>query len=223
MDIATISQGYGQLSGMLSGKDDLLVPVSITVDRLPPGGLILGRADNSPTHLNLNVDNEANSTISREHFRLDWNGDDGLFALEVLSKNGVVVDQIRYEKGMVVSLKPKAAIRAGNAHLYWLPAKTPKGPASKPGGMSYMNLVSAAGSSIELGTRLQCGGVGVTKTELVEWIVGKHPEYADQQLKTNLDAGVYNQLSKAKLFAKLPCNGGLSKIKYVYQMGQGPT
>jgi len=103
--------------------------LSLHVDALP---CTLGRA---PTSLkgpglgkHLLVD-EGDTTLSREHANLTWNSVKGCYEIECLSKNGIVINNVRILKGQVAEVHLNTALRLGSARLYTsLPVGLVEGP-----------------------------------------------------------------------------------------------
>ena len=60
--------------------------VEIDIDHLP---MILGRGENGPNRRRISESRR----VSRDHVSISWDRDRGCFALDVLSKNSVVVDR----------------------------------------------------------------------------------------------------------------------------------
>jgi hypothetical protein len=73
--------------------------------------------------------NDADTTLSREHANLTWNNVKGCFEIECLSKNGIVINNVRILKGQVAEIHLNTALRLGAARLYTsLPVGLLEGP-----------------------------------------------------------------------------------------------
>jgi len=106
--------------------------LTLCVDALP---CTLGRA---PTSMrgpgqgkHLLVD-DGDTTLSREHANISWNNTKGCFEIECLSKNGIVINNVRVKKGETSEIHMNTAIRLGAARLYTsLPVGLVEGPAEE--------------------------------------------------------------------------------------------
>jgi pSer/pThr/pTyr-binding forkhead associated (FHA) protein len=108
-------QGYAKLVGRTSTSDH--DNVQLYISKLPCSVGRVGADICVP---------ESESTVSREHAVFDFDGSDRyLFHLTCLSKNGMVVDGIKYEKSERAFLKSGSSIKLGSVRVYFLLAKEP--------------------------------------------------------------------------------------------------
>ena len=103
--------------------------LSLHVDALP---CTLGRAPSSLKGPGLGkhlLVDEGDTTLSREHAKLTWSSVKGCYEIECLSKNGIVINNVRILKGQVAEVHLNTALRLGAARLYTsLPVGLVEGP-----------------------------------------------------------------------------------------------
>lgn len=224
-------QGYGKLWGKLLspnvasdmsgaptlGSDAGAQSIDLVVDTLP---VTLGRAENMPAngnsvpkHININIGDATNNTISRKHVEIFCDEPSGEIKLKCLSKNGVDADKVHYDKEAIVTLVPKMAIRTGNAYMYWLPAVKPSGG----GGGGYLKvLVEAATEDASLHAALSDPNVGVKSALFRDWIrQHRSAAYADTKDAT-LTQGIYAALKSTSKMNPFVRQGSGADVRYIY-------
>lgn len=201
------SKAYGRLWGKLISNTGNLSPeaeeelasaqsIDLLVKELP---LTLGRAESGPSHLNINVGSVdgKNNTISRQHMLLLYDEAVGAFKIQCLSKNGVDIRGQRVAKDGFAELKAKTSIRAGNAFMYWLPAKDTKDTKAKTV-VSWGRLVSDALQEDAVMRELcRDSTKGVSVRMVKDWVLKNRPSFCEGGSKThsNMQSGVYATFS----------------------------
>ena len=75
----------------------------------------LGRAPYAKGHIMVD---DQDSTLSREHIKIQWNTHNGCYEISCLSKNGAVINRARVKKGETVDVHANSALRIGSAKFY---------------------------------------------------------------------------------------------------------
>ncbi len=96
-----------------TSNSQIVRDVVLPITSLPTS---LGRAPNVDGHLMVD---EGDSTLSREHLRVNFNPLKGCYEVACLSKNGAIVDKIRIKKGEVAEVHANSAVRLGSARMYF--------------------------------------------------------------------------------------------------------
>lgn len=96
-----------------TSNSQIVRDVVLPITSLPTS---LGRAPNVDGHLMVD---EGDSTLSREHLRVNFNPLKGCYEIACLSKNGAIVDKIRIKKGEVAEVHANSAVRLGSARMYF--------------------------------------------------------------------------------------------------------
>lgn len=163
------------------------------------------------------------STISRTHAKIYWDDSRKEYGIEVLSKNGLRVNDVPYTKGQKVLLSQKASLRIGSLRLFFTVPQNArpynKGVAQKEEQRRVEAMRSAAldrarGGAMDHHRRGKSGYTdvvaraflapnlpraaegGATLGDIVEWVVTSCPEFKEPVKRQGLVQGVLATLEK---------------------------
>jgi len=142
---------------------------------------------------------EGDTTLSREHANISWNNAKGCYEIECLSKNGIVINNVRVKKGETSELHMNAALRLGAARVYTsLPVGLVEGPpeekekekvAKKRKAPMPSNAAQAMASASTGNDPETAGNAGTTATQPAAKKAKSDPSNAADKASSSSDAG----------------------------------
>mmetsp|Transcript_15346 Transcript_15346/g.13880 ORF Transcript_15346/g.13880 Transcript_15346/m.13880 type:complete len:116 (-) Transcript_15346:68-415(-) len=109
-----MSSGYAKLSGRI-GNESSYEDIELILTKLPS---TIGRS--ADLVIQSKLSKEIDITLSRVHAIIDFKQPLKSFIIECDSKNGMIVDGKKYNKGEFATLTNRSRIKIGSARVYFL-------------------------------------------------------------------------------------------------------